>query len=89
LSDLFDTLYEGAFAIDMEARVTWMNAKFKALIGWNGTEPVEGKPIETVVPQSRMHRVLDSGRADLLDIVPLGSHQLTVSRLPLHDDDGR
>lgn len=88
LSALFDTLYEGAFAIDLQGRVTWMNHKFKALIGWNGTQPVEGQPIDEVLPHSRMHRVLEGGQADLLDIVPLGKHQLTVSRLPLHDDAG-
>jgi transcriptional regulator with PAS, ATPase and Fis domain len=88
LSKLFDSLYEGAFAIDTQGRITWMNHKFKALLGWNGTEAVEGLPIEQVVPHSQMSRVLDSGRADLLDIIPLGKHQLTVSRLPLHDDHG-
>lgn len=89
LSALFDTLYEGAFAIDLDGRVTWMNHKFKALIGWNGAAPVEGQPIDEVLPHSRMARVLDSGQADLLDIVPMGKHQLTVSRLPLHDEAGR
>ncbi|MCF8501886.1 MAG: PAS domain-containing protein, partial [Rhodospirillum sp.] len=88
LSALFDTLYEGAFAVDLSGRVTWMNHKFKALIGWNGIEPVEGQAIEDVLPKSRMHRVLETGQADLLDLVPLGRHQLTVSRLPLHDDTG-
>lgn len=88
LSALFDTLYEGAFAVDLNNRVTWMNHKFKALIGWNGTQPVEGLPIEDVLPHSQMHRVLETGQADLLDIVPMGRHQLTVSRLPLHDHTG-
>jgi transcriptional regulator with PAS, ATPase and Fis domain len=88
LSELFDNLYEGAFAVDLKSRITWMNHKFKALIGWNGTDPVEGKPLEEVLPHSQMHRVLETGRADLLDIVPLGNRQLTVSRLPLVDDEG-
>lgn len=88
LSELFDSLYEGAFAIGRDGRVVWMNHKFKALIGWNGTEAIEGQPIEEVLPHSQMQRVLDTGRADLLDIVPLGKRQLTVSRLPLLDDAG-
>ncbi|WP_245554771.1 sigma-54 interaction domain-containing protein [Novispirillum itersonii] len=88
LSELFDSLYEGAFAIDTGGRVTWMNHKFKALIGWNGTEAIEGQPIDEVLPHSQMNRVLETGRADLLDIVPLGRRQLTVSRLPLLKEDG-
>lgn len=88
LSELFDSLYEGAFAIDTGGRVTWMNHKFKALIGWNGTEAIEGQPIDEVLPHSQMNRVLETGRADLLDIIPLGRRQLTVSRLPLLKEDG-
>ena len=88
LSELFDSLYEGAFAVDTGGRVTWMNHKFKALIGWNGTEAIEGQPIDEVLPHSQMSRVLETGRADLLDIIPLGRRQLTVSRLPLLQDDG-
>ena len=75
LSELFDSLYEGAFAIDTGGRVTWMNHKFKALIGWNGTEAIEGQPIDEVLPHSQMNRVLETGRADLLDIIPLGRRQ--------------
>ncbi|GAB3129426.1 sigma-54-dependent Fis family transcriptional regulator [Novispirillum itersonii subsp. nipponicum] len=89
LSELFDSLYEGAFAVDTGGRVTWMNHKFKALIGWNGTEAIEGQPIDEVLPHSQMSRVLETGRADLLDIIPLGRRQLTVSRLPLLQEDGR
>ncbi len=87
--DLFDSMYEGAFAVDTRGRISWMNDKFKALLGWNGVDPVEGKPVEDVIPHSEMRRVLDSGRADLLDIIDLGNRQLTVSRIPLRGEDGR
>jgi transcriptional regulator with PAS, ATPase and Fis domain len=88
LADVFDRLYEGAFAVDLEGRVVWMNDKFKALLGWNGVEPLEGSAIEDVVPASRMREVVETGRADLLDIIALGDRQLVVSRIPLHDDAG-
>ncbi|HZD25302.1 MAG TPA: PAS domain-containing protein, partial [Alphaproteobacteria bacterium] len=89
LVDLFDRLYEGAFAVDTEARIVWMNDKFKALLGWNGTEAVEGLPVEEVIPHSEMRRVLETGQADLLDIIDMGERQLTVSRIPLTNDQGR
>ena len=89
LVELFDKLYEGAFAIDREGRITWMNDKFKALLGWNGLEPVEGRAVEEIIPQSQMRRVLETGRADLLDIIELGERQLVVSRIPLTGKDGQ
>jgi len=89
LVQLFDNLYEGAFAIDRAANIVWMNHKFKALIGWNGTEPVEGKPIEEILPESNMRHVVESGQANLLDILEFGERHLVVSRLPLTGEDGR
>lgn len=89
LADVFDRLYEGAFAIDLEGRISWMNGKFRALIGWNGTQPVEGRPVEEVVPESHMREVLRTGEAQLLDVFVLGNHQLVVSRIPLTNAEGR
>ncbi|MGO1118954.1 sigma-54 interaction domain-containing protein [Rhodovibrionaceae bacterium A322] len=89
LADVFDRLYEGAFAIDLDGRISWMNGKFKALIGWNGVEPVEGRLVEEVVPDSHMREVVETGEAQLLDVFVLGSHQLVVSRIPLTNAEGQ
>ena len=43
---IFDSLYEGAVVVDRAGRVTWINDKYKALLGWNGAEPVEGRMVE-------------------------------------------
>ncbi len=88
LVDLFDSLYEGAVSIDRDCRILWMNHKYKALLGWNGVDPVEGRPVEEVIPNSQLRRVMETGRADLLDIFPLGNHQTVVSRIPLKDESG-
>ena len=89
LLGIFDSLYEGAVAVDAEARVTWMNDKYRALLGLNGTEPIEGRPIEEVIPDSQLRRVVNTGRADLLDIFTVNGRQLVVSRIPLHDEAGK
>ncbi|MCW5729724.1 MAG: sigma 54-interacting transcriptional regulator [Alphaproteobacteria bacterium] len=89
LLKLFDSLYEGAVAIDREARIVWMNDKYRALLGWNGTEPIEGRPVEEVIPDSLMRRVVDTGRADLLDVFTVNKRQMVVSRIPLFDERGK
>ncbi|MBL8490353.1 MAG: sigma 54-interacting transcriptional regulator [Rhodocyclaceae bacterium] len=85
---MFDSLYEGAVVVDRDGRITWINDKYKALIGWNGVEPIEGRSIEEVIPNSRLRTVAESGQPEMLDIFNLGSRQVVVSRIPLHDERG-
>ena len=88
LLKLFDSLYEGAVVVDRGGRITWINDKYKALIGWNGSERIEGRPVEEVIPNSRLRAVAESGQAEMLDVFSIGSRQVVVSRIPLHDDAG-
>ena len=85
---LFDSLYEGAVVVDRAGRITWINDKYKALLGWNGADPVEGRMVEEVIPNSRLRQVMESGRAELLDVFAIGSRQVVVSRIPLQDESG-
>jgi len=86
--ELFDSLYEGALAVDRDGRIVWMNDKYKALLGWNGVEPIEGRLIEEIIPESSMRDIVESGRATLLDIMVINDRPLVVSRIPLKNDDG-
>jgi transcriptional regulator with PAS, ATPase and Fis domain len=88
LVKLFDSLYEGAVVIDQAGRITWINDKYKALIGWNGSEALEGRAIEEVLPNSRLRHVVETGQADLLDVLTVGGRQMVVSRIPLHGEAG-
>ena len=88
LLKLFDSLYEGAVVVDRAGRITWINDKYKAVIGWNGTEEIVGRPVEEVIPNSRLRVVAESGQAEMLDVFSIGSRQVVVSRIPLHDDSG-
>lgn len=88
LVKLFDSLYEGAVVIDRQGRITWINDKYKALIGWNGSEAIEGHRIEDVLPNSRLRAVAESGQAELLDVFSIGGRQVVVSRIPLTGEAG-
>lgn len=86
LVKVFDDLYEGAFAVDVNCRIIWMNHKFKALIGWNGVEALEGQNLQDVLPHTNMRTVIEEGRPDLIDIIDLGERQITISRIPLTNE---
>ncbi|MBZ0132327.1 MAG: PAS domain-containing protein [Rhodocyclaceae bacterium] len=85
---LFDSLYEGAVVVDRAGRITWINDKYRALLGLNGADPVEGRAVEEIIPNSRLRHVMESGRAELLDVFAIGSRQVVVSRIPLQDESG-
>jgi len=86
---LFDSMYEGAVVVDRDGRITWINDKYKALLGWNGVQPAEGRLVEEVIPNSRLRAVLESGRAEMLDLFTIGNRQVVVSRIPLQDESGQ
>ncbi|MBE7635986.1 AAA family ATPase [Sneathiella sp. P13V-1] len=88
IARLFDNLYEGAVVVDTSAKIVWMNDKYKALIGWNGVEKMRGIPVEDVIPQSRMREVVETGKAELLDIFSISGRDTVVSRIPLEDESG-
>jgi transcriptional regulator with PAS, ATPase and Fis domain len=83
---LFDQLVEmceGAVAVDTAARIVWIDDKYKALLGVD--DSCVGKPVERVIPQSLMRRVVDTGKPILLDIMQFGERSFVVIRFPLKD----
>ncbi len=87
---LFEQLVEmceGAVAVDAEARIIWIDDKYKALLGVNEADAL-GRPIEQVIPQSLMRQVVDAGKPILLDIMQFGERSFVVIRFPLKDAEG-
>lgn len=90
MSSLFEILEansEGTVIVDAEARVVWMNMRYAERFG-STVESAVGRPVEEVIPGSRMRAVVQSGRPVLLDIMRTTGEPLVVVRLPLKDDDG-
>ncbi|MEX0871881.1 MAG: sigma 54-interacting transcriptional regulator, partial [Aquisalimonadaceae bacterium] len=88
LFPMFEQASAGAIAVDRDARITWINASYTALLGLDDAKAAIGRPIQDVIPPTRMHEVVKSGRPLLLDIMEYNQQQLVVTRLPYFDDDG-
>lgn len=80
---------EGAIIVDQEARIVWMNDRYPARLGLTLSSCVQGQPVESVIPNSLMRQVVESGQPILLDIMEYGEQAFVVSRLPLRDADGK
>jgi len=88
LFGVFESLCEGAIAVDRQARVVWINDKYRALLGIPAGEQVIGKNVEDVIPESLLRQVLETGKPILLDIMRFGDRSFVVTRIPLRGPDG-
>ncbi len=82
-------LCEGAIIVDRQARVVWMNENYPKHIGLTNPAAAIGQPVESILPQSLMREVVESGRPIMLDIMDFSAESFVVVRLPLRDAQGQ
>lgn len=87
LFKLFEDLCEGAVIVDQHANITWMNEKYLALLSLpEKKSPVIGQPIERIIPNSLMRKVVEGEYPYLLDMMDFGKRTFVVIRLPIRDE---
>src|SRR5215471_17426987 len=87
LFERLEQLCEGAIAIDRSGRVVYVNEKYLAALGLKHRSEAIGRPVEEIIPNSLMRRVVETGEPILLDIMELGREQLVVTRMPIEDEN--
>ena len=89
--DLFANASEGMLLVDRQARVVWINDQYKRYLPALGFEKVEdfvGHPVASVVQNTQMHQVLETGKPILIDLLTNRAGTFVVSRIPLRDSLG-
>src|SRR5687767_10407977 len=89
--DLFANASEGMLLVDRQARVVWINDQYKRFLPALGFQKVEdfvGHPVSDVVHNTQMHRVLETGKPILIDLLTNRAGTFVVSRIPLRDEAG-
>ena len=89
--DLFANASEGMMLVDRDARVVWINDQYRRFLpalGFEREEDFVGHPVSRVVHNTQMHRVLETGKPLLIDLLTNKAGTFVVSRIPLRDDDG-
>ncbi|MEI6732918.1 MAG: sigma 54-interacting transcriptional regulator [Comamonadaceae bacterium] len=89
--DLFANASEGMMLVDRQARVVWINEQYKRFLPALGFERVEdfvGHPVASVVQNTQMHQVLETGKPILIDLLTNRAGTFVVSRIPLRDSAG-
>jgi transcriptional regulator with PAS, ATPase and Fis domain len=89
--DLFAHASEGMLLVDRDARVVWVNEQYKRFLpalGYPRVEDFVGHQVSEVVQNTQMHRVLESGKPILIDLLSNKAGTFGVSRIPLRDEQG-
>jgi transcriptional regulator with PAS, ATPase and Fis domain len=82
-----EQMCEGAIAIDRAGHVVYVNEKYLSVLGFAHASEAIGRPIEEIIPNSLMRRVVETGEPILLDIMEFGREQFVVTRMPIEDED--
>ena len=85
----FAEMCEGLVIVDADANIVWMNDSYPRHLGIADPQSLIGQAIEAAIPNSMMRQVVETGRPIMLDIMDFGSESFVVTRLPLHDANGR
>ena len=89
--DLFAHASEGMLLVDRQARVVWVNDLYKRFLpalGFDRVEDFVGQPVSSVVQNTQMHHVLETGKPILIDLLTNRAGTFVVSRIPLRDTLG-
>ena len=89
--DAFNSLgesFKGAITVDAAARITWIDDRYRDLLGIPREADIVGQPVENTIPHSLLRRVVETGRPILIDIMAFDYKQFVVCRLPLRNEDG-
>ncbi|MFZ5566102.1 MAG: sigma-54 interaction domain-containing protein [Pseudomonadota bacterium] len=89
--ELFANASEGMLLVDRQGKVVWVNEQYKRFLPALGYERVEdfvGQPVSSVVHNTQMHHVLETGKPILIDLLSNRAGTFGVSRIPLRDSSG-
>jgi len=82
-----DAAHEGVLAVDADGRVTLFNTAAERLTGISA-DVVLGHHVRDVIPNTRLHIVLETGEAELDQIQDTGMTTVMTNRVPVRNARG-
>ena len=62
LFEVFEDMCEGAISVDRNARVAWINDKYRTRLDVDDDDSFLGRDIEEIIPESLMREVVRTGK---------------------------
>ncbi|MCX7266273.1 MAG: sigma 54-interacting transcriptional regulator [Burkholderiales bacterium] len=92
LFDVFANASEGMLLVDRLGRVVWINDQYRRYLpalGFERESDFVGQPVSSVVQNTQMHKVIETGKPILIDLLTNKAGTFVVSRFPLRDTAGQ
>jgi transcriptional regulator with PAS, ATPase and Fis domain len=92
LFDVFAHASEGMLLVDRSGRVVWINDQYRRYLpalGFSQESDFVGQPVSSVVQNTLMHQVIETGKPILVDLLTNRAGTFVVSRFPLRDEVGQ
>ncbi|MEW9031238.1 MAG: sensor histidine kinase [Planifilum fimeticola] len=80
---------EGIIVMDQKERVRLINQAACDMLSLPSEEPVRGRPIREILPQTRMPEVLRTGETHLNRVMTIRGKELLVNRYPIREKSGK
>lgn len=79
---ILDFAYDGIIAVDEEGRITVFNHVAEKLSGWRAEEAI-GRSVNDVLPAAQCLSVMQTGRAELGELLTIGNTRVVANRVPI------
>ncbi len=87
LATILDSTHDAMVAVDGEGRIILFNAAAERLIGVDARTAL-GCPVAEIIPNSRLHVVLQTGEPELNQQQDMGGVTIVTNRVPVRDESG-
>jgi len=87
LKVILDMTHDGVISVDPEGNITLFNKSAERIMGLDSLEVIGHRAVE-VIPNSRLHLVLETGEPEYNQSQKIGNTTILTSRLPVKGPDG-
>ncbi|MGE5593646.1 MAG: sigma 54-interacting transcriptional regulator [Betaproteobacteria bacterium] len=88
LEVILNSTHDGMIAVDRHGLITIFNAAAARITGLDPDEMI-GRRAQDVIPNTRLHVVLETGQAELNQQQVLGGVKIITNRVPVRDAEGK
>lgn len=87
-TNITDSISEAIIVVDERAHITLFNKAAEKLANISKEDAI-GKPVEDVIPNTRLPIILKTGKAELQEMQQLKHTKIITNRMPIFDQEGR
>lgn len=85
LESVLESSFEGIVVVDKKGIITMLNQSYGDFLGVDPEQAV-GRPATEIIPNTRMHLVAQSHKAEIGEVQRIGENNVVVTRIPIVKD---